>query len=172
MFFYREIQNFTALFTMSSHWTIPYLPWILYTLTLCLFHIYREILFPFLCHLRITHFKGISTSKFFKVFLTYRAIILSISSVTSRLISDAFSDGPLSVYLLHEKRLDWKRQNILLRQIAYLRIMYNTYIYTEWPKKCIHSLLINIFGINLNEISISGWECNIMFSQQMAQALL
>ena len=40
------------------------------------------------------------------------------------------------------------------------------------PKKCIHSLLINIFGINLNEISISGWECNIMFSQQMAQALL
>ena len=24
------------------------------------------------------------------------------------------------------------------------------------PKKCIHSLLINIFGINLNEISISG----------------
>jgi len=25
------------------------------------------------------------------------------------------------------------------------------------PKKCIHSLLINIFGINLNEISISEW---------------
>ena len=24
------------------------------------------------------------------------------------------------------------------------------------PKKCIHSLLTNIFGINLNEISISG----------------
>jgi len=24
------------------------------------------------------------------------------------------------------------------------------------PKKCIHSLFINIFGINLNEISISG----------------
>ena len=46
-------------------------------------------------------------------------------------------------------------------------------MYTEWPpKKCVHSLLINIFGINLNEISISGWECNIMFSQQMAQALL
>ena len=50
------------------------------------------------------------------------------------------------------------------------------------PKKCIHSLLINIFGINLNEISISGWECNvfstngtgalIIFAQQMAQALL
>ena len=33
------------------------------------------------------------------------------------------------------------------------------------PKKCIHSLLINIFGINLNEISVSGWQCNIMFSQ-------
>ena len=44
--------------------------------------------------------------------------------------------------------------------------------YTEWPKKCIPSLLINTFGINLNEISISGWECNIMCSQQMAQALL
>ena len=27
---------------------------------------------------------------------------------------------------------------------------------TEWPPKSIHSLLINIFGINLNEISISG----------------
>ena len=27
---------------------------------------------------------------------------------------------------------------------------------TEWPKKCVHSLLINIFGINLNDISISG----------------
>ena len=40
------------------------------------------------------------------------------------------------------------------------------------PKKCVHSLLINVFGINLNEISISGWECNIIFSQQMAQALL
>ena len=33
-------------------------------------------------------------------------------------------------------------------------------INTEWPKKSIHSLLINIFAINLNEISISGWECN------------
>jgi len=32
-----------------------------------------------------------------------------------------------------------------------------THIYTQsGPKKCIHSLLINIFGINLNEISISG----------------
>ena len=47
------------------------------------------------------------------------------------------------------------------------------YIYIQsGPKKCIHFLLINIFGINFNEISISGWDCNIMFSQQMAQALL
>ena len=31
------------------------------------------------------------------------------------------------------------------------------YMYIQsGPKKCIHSLLINIFGINLNEISISG----------------
>ena len=43
------------------------------------------------------------------------------------------------------------------------------YIHTQSnPKKCIHSLFINIFGINLNGISISGRECNIMFSQQMA----
>ena len=39
-------------------------------------------------------------------------------------------------------------------------------------QKCIQFLLINISGINLNEMSISGWECNIMFSQRMAQALL
>ena len=30
------------------------------------------------------------------------------------------------------------------------------YVYTEWPKKMYTILLINIFGINLNEISISG----------------
>ena len=29
-------------------------------------------------------------------------------------------------------------------------------IYRVAQKKCMHSLLINIFGINLNEISISG----------------
>jgi hypothetical protein len=46
------------------------------------------------------------------------------------------------------------------------------YRYRVAPKKCIHSLLINIFGINLNKISISGGECNIMFSQQMAQQAL
>jgi hypothetical protein len=48
----------------------------------------------------------------------------------------------------------------------------NTTTLQSGPKKCVHSLLINIFGINSNEISISGWECNIMFSQQMTQALL
>ena len=30
------------------------------------------------------------------------------------------------------------------------------FIIQSGPKKCIHSLLINIFGTNLNEISISG----------------
>ena len=40
-------------------------------------------------------------------------------------------------------------------------------IYRVAQKIYIRSLLINIIGINLNEISISGWECNIMFSQQM-----
>ena len=36
-------------------------------------------------------------------------------------------------------------------------------IYRVAQKKIIHSLLINIFGINLNEIYISGWECNIIY---------
>ena len=36
------------------------------------------------------------------------------------------------------------------------------------PKKCIHSLLMNIFGINLNEISISGWECNIIYNSRIS----
>ena len=31
-----------------------------------------------------------------------------------------------------------------------------SFIIQSGPKKCIHSLLINTFGINLNEISISG----------------
>ena len=38
-----------------------------------------------------------------------------------------------------------------------LRDLVSNEVYTQnGPKKCIHSLLINIFGINLNEISISG----------------
>ena len=41
-------------------------------------------------------------------------------------------------------------------KLDFLYIYIYIYIYTEWPKICIHSLLINIFGINLNEISISG----------------
>ena len=43
-----------------------------------------------------------------------------------------------------------------LNRSSRLYIYIYIYIYTEWPKKCIHSLLINIFEINLNEISISG----------------
>ena len=39
---------------------------------------------------------------------------------------------------------------------TYMYIYVYTHIYTEWPKKCMHALLINIFGINVNEISISG----------------
>ena len=34
------------------------------------------------------------------------------------------------------------------------------------PKKCIHSLLINIFGINFNKISVSGWEFNIIYNSR------
>ena len=44
-------------------------------------------------------------------------------------------------------------------------------IYTEWPIKMYTLFTHQYLWINLNEISISGWECNIMFSQQMAQAL-
>ena len=33
--------------------------------------------------------------------------------------------------------------------------MYSNECVQSGPKKCIHSLLINIFGINLNEISVS-----------------
>ena len=36
------------------------------------------------------------------------------------------------------------------------KLSINKQKYRVAPKKCIHSLLINIFGINLNEISISG----------------
>jgi len=35
-------------------------------------------------------------------------------------------------------------------------VMHSTRNIQSGSKKCIHSLLINIFGINLNEISISG----------------
>ena len=64
------------------------------------------------------------------------------------------------------------RSDIVLRFQICWRFFRKTLNIQSGPKKCIHSLLINSFGINLNEISISGWECNIMFSQQMAQALL
>ena len=59
--------------------------------------------------------------------------------------------------------------NCSTTRIGYWGIQSSIYRVSQ---KSIHPLLINIFGINLNEISISGWECNIMFSQQMAQALL
>ena len=75
----------------------------------------------------------------------------------------------LRASLLQELPLYRSVQNLPL-PVPYLKTQQLNY--TEWPKKCIHSLLFNIFGINLNEISISGWECNIMFSQRMAQALL
>ena len=47
--------------------------------------------------------------------------------------------------------------HILAEKLIFSEIPELYYTNTEWPtKKCIHSLLINIFGINLNEISISG----------------
>jgi len=44
---------------------------------------------------------------------------------------------------------------VTLYIVAYYTLSRVLY-YTEWPKKFIHFLLINIFGINLNEICISG----------------
>ena len=46
-------------------------------------------------------------------------------------------------------------QNLRNNPVTNTGISLNNCLYTEWPKKCIHSLLTNIFGINLNEISIS-----------------
>ena len=48
--------------------------------------------------------------------------------------------------------MDGRMDYVIFRS---LKLMY-TSIIQSGPKKCIHSLLINIFGINLNEISISG----------------
>ena len=52
----------------------------------------------------------------------------------------------------------WLTPCIRMHTCIYIYIYIHIYIYThtEWTKKCIHSLLINIFGIYLNEISISG----------------
>jgi len=44
--------------------------------------------------------------------------------------------------------------------------------YIKWPKNCIYSLLINNFGINLNEISISGCECNIIHNSRTSIILI
>jgi hypothetical protein len=43
---------------------------------------------------------------------------------------------------------------------------WDTCVYRVAQKKCIRSLLINIFGIKLNEIYISGWECNIIYNSR------
>ena len=48
-------------------------------------------------------------------------------------------------------------QVLLFNRVLNIYIYIYIYIYIQsGPKKYIHSLLINIFGINLNEISISG----------------
>jgi hypothetical protein len=57
---------------------------------------------------------------------------------TFRLISDAFAGGPLSVYRLNEKRLDRKRQNILVRQNSVF-MYYVLYIYK--PKGCYYVVI-------------------------------
>jgi hypothetical protein len=49
--------------------------------------------------------------------------------------------------------------------LFYLYIYIYVHIYRV-AQKGIHSLLINVFGINLNEISISGWQCNIIYNSR------
>ena len=66
---------------------------------------------------------------------------------------DAFRD--------YENEPKKHRAKIVLREVLrflyiyiYIYIYTHTHTHTEWPKKCIHSLLINIFGINVNEMSL------------------
>jgi len=144
MFFSQETQIFIALFIMSSHWTKMYLPWILYTLTLCPFHIYREILFPLLCHLRITHFKRSPHQKFSKYFLhigplSYRYHLLLLGS---------FPTSSRAVLLVYYMRSGWTGRARIYwsNKIASLCIMYNTYIHTyihtyiQGPPKNVYTL--------------------------------
>ena len=62
---------------------------------------------------------------------------------------------------------NWDQRSILVYGYQSLKLTPTTKpsltrcILQSGPKKWIHSLLINIFGINLNEISTSGRECNI-----------
>jgi len=60
----------------------------------------------------------------------------------------------ISGHLTHEDEAITLCQNV--KQTSSDRPQYPSFLYIQsGPKKCIHSLLINIFGINLNEISIS-----------------
>ena len=113
------------------------------------------------------------------VWLLWPALSQNPQSLISR--SGVFWPPPVSNLIQNGRKIKKKRkQKKTLVLTSHYRLMWSSpiqscsvYIYVQsGPKKCIHSLLINIFGINWNEISISGWECNIMFSQQMAQALL
>jgi hypothetical protein len=73
------------------------------------------------------------------------------------------------ILLLHNHKADM--QNSAAHHVQKCRTVSNFYtaitgsfshcriltsVIQSGPKKCIHSLLINIFGINLNEISVSG----------------
>jgi len=70
------------------------------------------------------------------------------------MISELFFDVILSLSLLHEIKDEKSKFNYLF--ISRARNTGKKSIYRVAQKKCTHSLLINIFGINLNEISISG----------------
>ena len=79
--------------------------------------------------------------------------------VTVRRLADVFS---ISTTLYQDAHFitTYIHTHMLIYLYIYTHTIYiyiYIYIYTQsGPKKGMHSLLINIFGINLNEISISG----------------
>jgi len=82
-----------------------------------------------LCHYESLIFKRFPHKKFSKYFINIGPFSYRYHA-TFRLISDAFTGRPLSVYRLNEKRLDRKRQNILAQQNS----VFMYFIYK--PKGC------------------------------------
>ena len=98
----------------------------------------------------------------------YSQLILSGISSLPILFCELPIESPLFTVSYY---IWWWRKHVYERIISNKLVWYiyiYIYINTEWPKKCIHSLLINIFGINLNEISISGWEWNIIYNSRIS----
>ena len=109
---------------------------------------------------------SIATSEFISVCVCiyiYTYIYTLINSEFAILCMNTHAPPSLHIYL-----------QIYIYVCIYMHIHIFICIYAHTqsgPKICIHSLLINIFGINVNKISISGTGA-LLFSQQMAQAVM